>query len=253
MPESEKPANPVSAVLDAVKQRLDHQIFGPFVIAWLIYNWDFIAILIAGPQDMVSRVAYLKANYCGWSMLWPPVFITIVYVVSSQWVGGAASWNVEAAKAFWGNLLVWIEKRKRTAWIFRQPASVHQLAKQLAGDEDRLDRRSIGIDEKEAELRNAVALFNEREKELQKLKAEIESERNATEDESKKKALEFLESEVRLPVYIRMLNNDELKRAQNSFKGALEIIAGRLATKSTVHSNPAGIARNREEGDEAGA
>jgi hypothetical protein len=195
-------ANPISQVWDAVKARLEHQFFGPFLIAWAAWNWEFVAILLTSKRDIEERIELLKSHHCSWWIsLIAPALTSLFYVAGSPWLSGIFRCNIEWADMMWGHALLWIEKRKQRVWIFRQPSSLRAYGQELTEQEERIRFRERVIDERAVELDSLSVALTERAERLNKLESEL------------KNKDEFLQATVEREVRKRLVSSTGLFNA----------------------------------------
>jgi len=74
------------SVLTTLKERFSHPFLGIFLLAWPIYNWDFLFYLVVSDSKAeqrieVARIVYLSASHA----VVMPFLTAAVYVLVSPW------------------------------------------------------------------------------------------------------------------------------------------------------------------------
>jgi hypothetical protein len=80
-------------MVEAIKDRMRVTFFRSLALTWCLWNWKFIAVLIAGSEAMTERVNHLSDQYLSWttSLLFPVLAALLlpalgeVATVASTW------------------------------------------------------------------------------------------------------------------------------------------------------------------------
>jgi hypothetical protein len=86
-------SNPVSAMVDALRERLRSPFFSAVVISWILINWRAILFLCFDGRPILNRIEYIETKYFTfWHSAGLPVIAAFVYVAISPWAVLLLGW-----------------------------------------------------------------------------------------------------------------------------------------------------------------
>lgn len=178
--------NPVSAVVDHIKRRLDSPFFGPFFLAWVVVNWKFLATLFMDTAPIEDRISDALSLHGG-HFFWLPLGIALAYILGSPILNAAARVPGRFGDLVDGRLLLFnlgheeaqalkIAEQRRKIWVARQPVEYRGNADAVSRREDQVSRREREMSRSEAANQARHSELDQRENQLHALTKEAREE-----------------------------------------------------------------------------
>jgi hypothetical protein len=67
-------------LLSIPTERINHPVFGPFILSWIAFNWEAIAYFFFHKQDMKEKIDYISQRYNNSIyLIWLPLASMLIY------------------------------------------------------------------------------------------------------------------------------------------------------------------------------
>lgn len=145
----------VFSTIEAVKERAKSPLFGTFVLAWLIFNWQLVYFLLFADLDTMQKIRHIDRNYSDiWFNLNYPLLTTLGYIIFYPLISNLAN-------------IVWIAMDKLGRFISnyvlekKVPLSREDSARLYQQMRSREEGYRKELSEKQATIDSLYAAFSE--------------------------------------------------------------------------------------------
>ncbi|ACU89004.1 hypothetical protein [Desulfomicrobium baculatum] len=76
----------MNEIFEAIKNRISNPVFGYYVIAFSVANWDSLFYAIVSNNDVIDRIDYFKAHADLSTLVYYPLVCSIIIALSHHWI-----------------------------------------------------------------------------------------------------------------------------------------------------------------------
>ncbi|NDI99570.1 hypothetical protein GWA97_10835 [Flavobacterium sp. LaA7.5] len=203
----------IKDILETSRDRIKTPITGSFALAFLLWNWRPILVLLLSDNSIEDKIKHIDKNYCNYWALLIPLVIAVVYVIAVPYIMAGLEWLTKIA----------IEKRKSHKGA--QSLFDLKITKKIAKEEFELTQVRSG--------QRDISELNDRIAELN-TQIETQNTQHKTQVENYEKLIEgYEESEIKN----KALLDKYLSEIKESKKSSENLTGGELMKINSFFTN----------------